>query len=129
MTGMTWYYLSRAVISIALGGLFVLTGAPWWMAAGIGAVTLALFIWAPRSGRYSVHPEDGVAALRRDERTQAITNRAARNGFALTMPSLAGLALYFELVAASDVPVSALALVLLIGTVTHFASDVWYRRS
>jgi hypothetical protein len=128
MTGMTWYYLSRAAISMAAGGLFVLAGAPWWMAAGIGAVTLAFFIWAPRSGRYSVHPEHGVTALRRDERTQAITDRAARNGFALTMLSLAGLALYFELVASSDVPVSALALVLLVGTVTYFASDLWFGR-
>ena len=129
MTGMTWYYVSRAAISIAVGGLFVLAGAPWWMAAGVGVVALAFFMWAPRSGRYAVRHEDGVTALRRDERTQAITNRAARNGFALTMLSLAGLILYFELVAYSDVPVSALALVLLIGTVTHFASDLWFRRA
>jgi hypothetical protein len=126
---MTWYFVSRAAISIAVGGLFVLAGAPWWMAAGAGVVALAFFIWAPRSGRYAVRPEDGVTALRRDERTQAITNRAARNGFALTMLSLAGLILYFELVASSDVPVSALALVLLIGTATHFASDLWFRRA
>ena len=99
------------------------------MAVGAGAVTLAFFMWAPRSGRYSVRPESGVAALGRDERTQAITNKAARNGFALTMLSGAGLVLYFELVASSDVPVRALALVLLIGTVTHFASDLWFRRA
>ena len=129
MTGMTWYHVSRAVISIAVGGLFVLAGAPWWMAAGVGVVALAFFIWVPRSGRYAVRPEDGVTALQRDERTQAITNRAARNGFALTMLSLAGLILYFELGASSDVPVSALALVLLIGTATHFVSDLWFRRA
>ena len=129
MTGMGWYYLSRAVLSVAVGSLLALTGSPWWMAAVVGAAVLAFFVWAPRSGRYSVHPEHGVTALRHDERTRAITDRAARNGFALTMVSVAGLVLYFELVASSDVPVSPLALVLLIGTVTHFASDLWFRRS
>ena len=129
MTGMTRYYLSRAVISIALGGLFALAGAAWWMAVAVGALALAFFIWAPRSGRYAVRPENGATALRRDERTQTITNKAARNGFALTMLSLTALVLYFELVASSEVPVSALALLLLIGTVTHFASDLWFRRS
>jgi hypothetical protein len=126
---MGWYYVSRVAVSMAIGGLFVLAGAAWWIAVVVGAGALAFFIWAPRSGRYAVRAEGGVAALRRDERTQAITNKAARNGFALTMLSVAGLVLYFELAASSDVPVSALALVLLIGAVTHFASDLWFRRS
>jgi len=38
-------------------------------------------LWAPRSGRCALLPENGTTALRRDERSEAIAGRAARNAF------------------------------------------------
>jgi hypothetical protein len=57
MTGMSRYYISRILVSVAFGGLFALTGSPWWMAVLTSIVLIALFLYAPHSGRYAVHPE------------------------------------------------------------------------
>lgn len=129
MNGMTRYYLSRALISAALGGLFALTGARWWVAALVSAITFASFLWAPHGGRYVVKPEEGATALRRDEYTQAITDKAARNGFVVAMLALGGIAIYFGTIAPSDVPVRVLSLLLALGALTYFASDLWLRRA
>ena len=129
MTGMSRYYLSRAVISAAFGFLFALTGSPWWMAALIGVIAFAFFLWAPRSGRYAVHPELGVTALRRDERTQGINDRSARNAFIVTMLAVAGAALYFGRFPPAVVPVSFLNHTLILGVLTYFLSDFLQRRS
>jgi hypothetical protein len=129
MTGMTRYYVSRAVIALAMGLLFALTGSPWWLAALIGGLVLAFFLWAPLSGRYVVQPENGITALRRDERTQGINDKAARNAFVVSMLALAGISIYFGAVAPALVPVALLNLVLALGALTYFASDVWLRRA
>jgi hypothetical protein len=94
MTGMMRYYLSRAVLFAAFGIFLAFTGSSWWMAALFGILAFAFFLWAPHSGRYAVHPELGVTALRRDERTQAINDRSARNAFVISMLAVAGIALY-----------------------------------
>jgi hypothetical protein len=125
---MTRYYLSRAFISVAFGGLFVLAGSPWWVAALTGAITFALFLWAPHSGRYTVHPELGITALRHDERTQAITDKAARIAFVVTIIMVGGLAVYFRSIALADVPVRALSFALAFGVLTYFVADFWLRR-
>ncbi len=129
MTGLSRYYLSRALISLAFGGLLALTGSPWWMAVLVGLLVFALFLWAPRSGRYAVHPELGVTALRRDERTQVINDKAARNGFVVTILAIAAIATYFGTIAQTDVPILALHLSLVLGVMTYFFSDFWLRRS
>lgn len=129
MTGMSSYYLSRVVISIAFGGLFALTGSPWWMAILASVVLIALFLYAPRSGRYAVHPELGIMALQRDERTQTITDRAARNAFVVTMLVIAAVALYFGPISPAGVPVIALKLTLVLAALTYFLSDFLLRRS
>ena len=129
MTGMSRYYVSRVVISIAFGGLFALTGSPWWMAILVSAVLIALFLYAPHSGRYAVRPELGVMALQRDERTQTVTDRAARNAFVVTMLVIAAIALYFGPISPAGVPVVALKLTLVLGALTYFLSDFWLRRS
>jgi hypothetical protein len=129
MTGMTRYYVSRIVFAIALGLLFAFTGSPWWMAALIGGLALAFFLWAPQSGRYVVQPERGGTALRRDERTQVINDKAARNAFVISMLSLAAIEVYFGAFAPALVPVALLNLVLALGVLTYFASDAWLRRS
>ena len=129
MTGMSRYYISRAFISVAFGGLFALTGSPWWMAILVSAVLIALFLYAPHSGRYAVHPDLGVTALRRDERTQAITDRAARNAFVVTVLVIAGITVYFGAILSASVPVIALKLTLALAALTYFLSDFWLRRS
>ena len=68
MKGITLYYVSRAIITALFCFLLSATGMAWWLAALMGALIFSLFLWAPRSGRYAVHPELGVTALRRDER-------------------------------------------------------------
>jgi len=129
MTGMSRYYISRALISIALGALLALTGSRWWMAGLVGVIAFAYFLWAPHSGRYAVHPELGVTALRRDERTQTINDKAARNAFVATILTVAGIAVYFGTIAPANVPVAILNLALVLGILTYFVSDFWLRRS
>src|SRR5512143_889552 len=108
MTGMKAYYLSRAVISIGFGALFLLSGSSWWVAVLVAAVAFGWFLLAPHIGRYSVHPEFGVTALRRDERSQGINDRAARNAFVISMLVLGGLLVYFQWLAIEVTPLSVL---------------------
>jgi hypothetical protein len=126
---MTHYYASRAAVALAVSLLLALTGSPWWVAVLLGGLVLAFFVWAPHSGRYAVHPEHGVTALRRDERTQMINDKAARNAFVASMLALAGIAIYFGAFAAALVPVTLLELILVLGALTYLASDIWLRRS
>jgi hypothetical protein len=129
MTSLYRYYLSRALISLAIGIVFALTGSPWWMAALAGVITFGFFLWAPRSGRYAVHPELGITALRRDERTQAINDQAARNAFIVTMLVVAAIAIYFGSIVRTDIPVGILDFSLALAALTYFLSDFWLRRS
>ncbi len=129
MTGMTRYYLSRALISAVFGGFFVLTGSPWWKAALAGIIPFALCLWAPRSGQYAVHPERGITALQHDERTRTIIDKAARNAFIATMMAVGGLVVYFGSIAPADVPVHILNFVLVLGATVYFAVGFWLRRA
>jgi uncharacterized membrane protein len=129
MKGMSLYYVSRAIVSIVFGMLFYTSGSPWWIAILIGLAAFAWFLWAPRSGRYAVHPELGVTALRRDERTQQINDHAARNGFVVLGITVAILSVYFGSVLQTDVPVHILNYALILGAVTYFASDFRLRKS
>jgi hypothetical protein len=128
MSGMSAYYISRAVLSTALSILLALTGLEWWMAVLMGIVVMGFFLWAPRSGRYSVHPEFGVTALRRDERTQIINDKAARNAFVVTMLVTAGTAIYFGSFAPTAVPIAILERTLILGVLTYFLSDFFLRQ-
>jgi len=129
MSGMRSYYISRTLISIAFGALFLLTGSPWWMGVLMGALALGFFLWAPRSGRYAVHPELGVTALRRDEHTQSINDRAARNAFVIMGLALAGVSIYFSAVSKADVPVALLNYTLILGVAVYFITDLVLRRA
>ena len=129
MTAQPSYTITRASISVALGGLLALSGLPWWGALLAGGMAFAFFLWAPRSGRYVVNPRDGVAPLRRDERTKAIRDQAARNAFSATMVALAVVAVYYGVIAQNDVPVTILNAILALGLLTFSVSDYWLRRS
>jgi len=129
MSGMSLYYTSRAMITVAFALLLALTGMEWWLATLMGALVLIFFLWAPRSGRYAVHPEFGATALRRDERTQGINDKAARNAFIVTLLAIAGIAIYFGSIAPAAVPVAILERALILGALTYFVSDFFLRRS
>lgn len=127
MKGMTLYYVSRAIITALFCFLLSATGMAWWLAALMGALVFGLFLWAPHSGRYSVHPELGVTALRRDERTQGINDKAGRNAFIAVMLALAGLVLCFGM--QGNVPASFVWYVLLLGLLVYYLSDFWLRKA
>ncbi len=122
------YYISRTIISVAFGVLLYVTGSPLWNAILMGGLILALFLWAPHSGRYSVHPEFGITALRRDEFTQVINDKAARNAFVVSMLAIAAIAIYSGSIGAINISIRFFKLVLIIGVLTYFASDLWLRR-
>ena len=125
---MTSYYLSRALISIVFGGFFVMTGSPWWMAILAAGVAFGFFLWAPHSGRYTAHPEAGVTAMQRDERTQAIADKAARNAFVVLAFSVAGIVIYYGMFARTSVPVTVLNLTLVLAGLVYAVSDFGLRR-
>jgi hypothetical protein len=128
MKGLSRYYLGRAMISAAFAALAALAGAPWWAAVLAGIVPFGLFVWAVRSGRYVVHPEHGVTALRTDEYTRAIRDRSTRYAFVAVMLALGGIALYYALIAHTDVPVPVVGGMLFLGWIVYFASDLLSRR-
>lgn len=125
---MVRYYLSRALISAAFGGLLSLTGSQWWLAAFMGALTFGFFLWAPHSGRYAVHPERGVSALQQDERTRFINAVAGRNAFVGMMLALAAMIIYFGWVGSEMVPIWILSQVLVFGVAVYLVSDLLLRR-
>lgn len=129
MKGMSLYYVSRAIVSITFGGLFYLSGNSLWMAILVGSVAFAWFLWAPHSGRYTVNPELGVTALRRDEHTQQINDHAARNAFVVLGIAIAILSIYFGSVLHSDIPVRILNYALILGACTYYVSDFQLRKS
>ena len=122
------YYLSRTILSAAIGLLLFVTGSTLWTVILISGLILALFLWAPHSGRYSVHPELGVTALRRDERTQVINDKAARNAFIVSMLTVGAIAIYFGLFGAIYISISVFKIVLVIGGLTYIVSDLWLRK-
>ena len=128
MTGMKSYYVSRAIISIAFGALFA-AGSTWWTGILVGALAFAWFLLAPHIGRYSVHPEFGITALRRDERAQAINDKAARNAFVISMLTLGGIIVYFGTFAVTSVPIAVFKWLLILGALIYYASDFWLRKA
>jgi hypothetical protein len=127
--GLYLYYLGRAVISAAFAVLVALAGAPWWGAVLAGLVMLGLFVWAVRSGRYVVRPEQGVTALRSDEYTRAIRDRATRYGFVAVTLALGAIVIYYGTIAYTAVPIPVVSGALFLGWIVYFISDVWSRRS
>lgn len=99
------------------------------MAVLIGFIALAWFLLAPHIGRYTVHPEYGVTALRRDEHSQQINDRAARNGFVILGIAVAILSIYFGTFLHTDIPVFMLNYALILGVVAYFVTDFRLRRT
>jgi uncharacterized membrane protein YhdT len=123
------YVVSRAVLAAILGVALCAGGMPWWGAVAAGGLALVFFLVVLRSGRYVVQDRDGLAPLRRDERSRAIRDKAARNSFVLTILSLAGLTIAYGLILCTAVPVAALGGILALSVLVYVASDLYLRRS
>jgi predicted MFS family arabinose efflux permease len=121
------YMITRALIAVGLGFLIGWKTA-WWSGALAGVAALAFFLWAPSSGRYRVQAEGSATPMRLDERTRAIRNRAARDGFLALMLGQAALVLTFGLVRPGGIPVELLMGVLGLGFLTYFISDALQRQ-
>ena len=128
MTGMKSYYVSRALISIAFGVLFA-ADSTWWTGILVGTLAFAWFLLAPHIGRYSVHPEFGITALRRDERAQVINDKAARNAFIISMLALGGIIVYYKIFVLTSVPITVFKWLLIIGVLIYYISDFWLRKA
>jgi hypothetical protein len=100
----------------------------WWSGALVAVAAMAFFLWAPGSGRYLVEPEGGTNPLRLDERTAAIRDHAARDGFVVLMLSLAALVLYFGLFQPGDIPYQYILGVTSFGFLAYFVSDALRRQ-
>lgn len=129
MAGMKSYYISRAVISAAFGMLIASISSYWWAGILAGILAFAWFVLAPHIGRYVVHPEFGVTALRRDERAEIINDKAARNAFVISMLALGGMIVYFETLSLSSVPISIFKWLLIMGVLIYYVSDLWLRKA
>jgi hypothetical protein len=81
------------------------------------------------SGRYSVLPEFGITALRRDERTGVINDKAARNAFVASMLAVAVIAGYSTGVGVGLVSVRILVMILVFGLLVYYLSDFLLRRA
>jgi hypothetical protein len=122
------YYISRAGISILITGLMIFTGSHFWLSFLSGALILIMFIIAPLSRRYSVHPEFGITALRRDDFTSAVNEKSARNGFVAVTILITGAAGFSAALGGGLVTAQALKLMLLTGLLVYYISDFFYRR-
>ena len=129
MKTMRNYYISRTIVALAFGALFILIGADWWVGLVAGLIALLGFLWAPRSGRYVRQVQaNGQLRLTHDENTRTIADKAARNGFVVSLITLAGLILYFWRNGAEAIPLSYAQIPLLLGILTFWLSDVLIRR-
>jgi 1,4-dihydroxy-2-naphthoate octaprenyltransferase len=123
------YIASRAALAAVLAVALYFGGLPWWSAAIAWVATLTFFVWAPGSGRYVVREKGGATPLRRDERAQAVADKAARNAFVATILAVAALTMVYGRVLEGSVPVSALVGVLGLAALTYALSDLCLRRS
>jgi Ca2+/Na+ antiporter len=123
------YIASRAALAAALAVALYFGGLPWWSATLAWVATLTFFVWAPGSGRYVVRDTGGATPLRRDERSQTVTDKSARNGFVVTVLAVAALTMVYGRVLEDSVPVSALVGVLGLAALTYALSDLVLRRT
>jgi membrane protein DedA with SNARE-associated domain len=125
--GLAWYYVTRlAMVALWLLAATV-AGLPIWASALPAAGMIAYFVWVPRSGRYVVRQDQPLAPMRRDERSLAISGRAATWGFVVeTLLVSAGVV--WGVLSHQQGLIGFLALVLAAGTLTYLVAQVWLGR-
>ncbi len=120
------YLLTRWTAAAVLGLLAGLATGSWYLGGLFGGVAFVALLVLRRSGRYLGTPQGAVLA--RDERGRTIADRAARNGFAVMMLTLAAVAVAWHALGRSAVPLPWIDALLALAGVTWLASDLWQRR-
>ncbi len=124
MRGLAWYYVTRLLIV----GLWLLAatvvGLPIWASALPAAAMIAYFVWLPRSGRYVVREDRPLAPMRRDERSQAISGRAATCAF-VVQTLLVGAGIVWGALSHQQELSGFLGLVLAGGLMTYLVAQGW----
>lgn len=120
MRELTWYYVSRAVIAVAPAAIAWTATHAIWLAGITWVLVMAGFVWYARSGHFIVDPRRPLTPLRRDEREQAITYRAATYAFVAVV-------LLLGLVGVLDLSTAWVSVVLLAGFMVYFAARAWLR--
>ncbi len=121
MKGLTWYYISRAAIAAVAAVIAWLSTHSIWLSVGTWLVVMAGFVWYARSGHFTVDPSRPLTPLRRDEREQSITYRAATYAFVVMVLLLAVLGFL-------GFPTQVwLSIAILTGFVVYFVARAWLR--
>lgn len=122
------YYISRAVLAILFGGMIYLSSHSVLKAVLAAVAVMLIFAYLPRSGRYKVKSEEGMTALRRDEFTQSVAQRAGRNAWVAVTLAGSGMVLYYSQISPGAVPTAQLEILMFFGFLVYFISDLWMRK-
>jgi len=124
MRGLAWYYVTRLLIV----GLWLLAatvaGLPIWVSALPAAAMIAYFVWLPRSGRYVVREDQPLAPMRRDERSQALSGKAATWAF-VVQTLLVGAGIVWGALSRQQELTGFLGVVLAVGMLTYLVAQGW----
>jgi hypothetical protein len=124
MRGLGWYYVTRLALVALWLLVAVIAGLPVWLSVPTAAALIAYFVWLPRSGRYVVREDQPLAPMRRDERNQALTGRAATWAFVVET-LLVGAGVVWATLSQQQGLAGFLSLVLAAGVLTYFVAQAW----
>jgi hypothetical protein len=128
MKGLTWYYITRFALVAVWLLVAAVAGLPVWLSLPAAAAMIAYFVWLPRSGKYVASEDQPLAPFRRDERSQALSSRAATWAFVVET-LLAGAGVVWGVVSQQAGLAGSLALVLAAGLVTYLVAQGWLART
>jgi hypothetical protein len=127
MKGLAWYYITRLVMVAVWLLVATVAGLPFWLSIPTAAAMVAYFVWLPRSGRYVVREDQPLAPMRRDERSRAVSGRAAVWAFVVET-LLLGAGMVWGTVSGQQELTGALGLVLAAGLLTYLVAQGWLGR-
>jgi hypothetical protein len=124
MKGLVWYYVTRLALVVLWLLVAMVAGLPVWLSVPTAAAMIAYFVWLPRSGRYVVREDQPLSPMRRDERSQAVSGRAAAWAFVVET-LLAGAGMVWGVVSHQQGLTGFLGLVLAGGMLTYLVAQGW----
>lgn len=127
MRSLAWYYVTRLALVALWLGVATVGGLPLWASVLAAVGMIAYFVWLPHSGRYVVHEDEPLSPMRRDERMEAISGRAARWAFAVET-LLAGAGMVWGTLSHRQEITAVLGSVLVGGTLTYLVAQGWLTR-
>jgi hypothetical protein len=127
MKGLVWYYVTRLALVALWLVVAVAASLPIWLSVPTAAAMIAYFVWLPRSGRYVVRGDQPLAPFRRDERSQALSSRAAAWAFVVETV-LVGAGVAWGVVSQQRGLSGFLGLVMAAGLMTYLVAQAWLSR-